>query len=577
MPFSPSEAVDANPGGISLYMSLLCLILLFVYICSKSVSWKEKAARLIPSCILLLSFNGQVLSYLWNGMHYQANVPNRYVFLLMFLCSVMAYDALSAIRRISFSKLTAMSVTLISFLSLCQFAGEKNTTLAYVSSIIGILLYLTVHIFFSKRKGFKKIYYPVIIVLLLTELAANWFYTCKNFGLSAPLAYANYAEQTFVSQALLKDTATFSRINTPATVCMNVGSFTGSPNAAIFTSTLSVNQQTLNSIYGNCGGSNFIFSNYDSTPWGQSCAANSYIQIPVYTTLALRDLSQYQYVGYANNYYIFKNPNALQLGFYAPYSIADMYDTLSIPDFINFYVSLYTETTSPLLSDSIALPVVSGIEAAGDCLTFLDSSFNPITMQEADSILHSDITDALTVVPNPHLYLRITFTPRSPGQVYLYLNEFISLGYFEAGEKATVTIPYPNKTKDIITEYTCYTFNNEVYQAFIDNVSKNQLENINIDDNIITAETNYEKDGYTMLSLPYDENWHAYIDGKEVVVENPINSAIFVPTPAGKHTFKLVYDVTPLIVSTWISIGTTILTCLLYLVQRILQRKKGRD
>lgn len=577
MPFSPSEAVDTNPGGISLYMSLLCLILLFVYICSKSVSWREKAARLIPSCILLLSFNGQVLSYLWNGMHYQSNVPNRYVFLLMFLCSVMAYDALSAIRRISLSKLTAMSVTLIGFLSLCQFAGEKNTPLAYVSSIIGILLYLTVHIFFSKRKSFKKIYYPVIIVLLLTELTTNWFYCCKNFGLSAPIAYANYEKQGLVNQALLDNINTFSRINTPATVCINVGCFTGNPNSNIFTSTLTTNQQTLNSIYGNCGGDNFIFSNYDSTPWGQSCAANSYIEIPIYSTLALRDLSHYQYVGTTSTYYIFKNPDALHLGFYVPYSITDMNESISLPDFTNFYTNLYTDTTDKILSNPIILPATSGKETSSNCLTFLDSSFNPISRQDADAILHSKVTDSSMVSSNQNLYIRLNFTPDNSGQVYLYLNEFISLGYFEAGEKATVTIPYPNKTKDLMNEYLCYTFNDEVYQAFIDNVSKNQLENINIDDNIITAETNYEKDGYTMLSLPYDENWHAYIDGKEVVVENPINSAIFVPTPAGKHTFKLVYDVTPLIVSTWISIGTTSFTCLLYLVQRILLRKKGRD
>ena len=73
-------------------------------------------------------------------------------------------------------------------------------------------------------------------------------------------------------------------------------------------------------------------------------------------------------------------------------------------------------------------------------------------------------------------------------------------------------------------------------------LSKNQLKNISIKNDTITGTTNYEKDGYTMLSLAYDKGWSAYIDGKKVAVENPYDAGIYIKTPAGKHTLTLKFE-----------------------------------
>lgn len=561
MIFTPSGAVNTNDGGINLYMSLLCLVLLAVFLTNRCISLRRKLTFALPSAFLLFSFNEQILSYMWNGMHYQSNVPNRYVFLLVFLCSIMAYDGLLVIRRQSILKMSLLCLSAVAFLTLCQFVGDGNALFCYVCSLALILLYLLLHLIYKKFPKYRRFYYPVMILVLFAELSANWFYTCTTFSLTSPIPYGDYETQSEVNTSLLADADSFSRFCTPATFCLNTGNFSNTPNGNVFISTLSTFQQTLNSLYGNYGGDNFICSNYDSTPWGQSVAANGYISVPLYATQTLRDLAQYEYIGYANQCYLFKNPDALHLGFYIPLDLATEFDTASLPDFMNIFTDCYTANSYAPLLTPLALSVNTGEE---NSITFLNNNLEKINIAEADAILSSPKTAESASSANSSLYLKMDFTPAKSGQVYLSLNEFICLGYYTAGEKASITIPYPNKTPDISKEYFLYTFDDDVYEKFIREVSKNQLENITIDDNVITATSDYEEDGYTMLSLPYDENWKAYIDGIEVPVENVLNSAVFVHTPAGSHEIKLVYDVTIYQICTWISFITTFAVILIY-------------
>ena len=570
---TPSGAVNTNDGGINLYMSILCLVLLAVFITSRRISIRRKLTYILPSMLLLFSFNEQVLSYLWNGMHYQSNVPNRYVFLLIFLCSIMSFDALPVIRKESASKLIILCLFVAAFLTVCQYASDGNDLFCYICSLILVLLYCVLHLICTRLSKCRRLYYPAMTCILLCELMINWFYTCTTFGLTVPTPYGNYEEQSRVNTGLLEDTDSFYRFCTPASFCMNTGNFTGTPNGTAFISTLSTYQQSLNSVLGNCAGNNFIISNYVSTPWGQSLAGNQFISVPVYATQALRDLEQYDYMGYSNQNYIFRNSNALHLGFYLPDELTDQFDSMSLPDFMNLMVHQFADCEESLLTP---LEISTNAETVNS-VTLLNGSFEKIDMAEADSILSAAIAKNSSTPAISDLNLKIDFIPPVSGEVYLYMNEFICLGYFEAGQEASITIPYPNKTSEIRTGYSLYIFNNDVYESFITEISQNQLEDIQIDDNVITATSDYQESGYTMLSLPYDKNWKAYIDGNEVPVENLINSAVFIQTPAGKHEIRLVYDTSLYQLCTWISLFATLSTILIYFLLKRRNKSKSES
>lgn len=99
MIFSPAPSVSSDNGLLNVYCGIITLLLVLLYFSVKKVSKKEKLKRLLPILLLYISFNEQVLSYLWGGLHYQTKVPNRFAFLLLFLIAELSYDGIRYIKR----------------------------------------------------------------------------------------------------------------------------------------------------------------------------------------------------------------------------------------------------------------------------------------------------------------------------------------------------------------------------------------------------------------------------------------------------------------------------------------------
>ena len=152
MLFSESFAVTENNGYVSIYCGVLTPLLVAIFMTSKKMSKYDKLKKIFLLTIMYLSFNGEVLSYIWNGFHYQSKVPNRYAFLLLFLLAIWAYDGIRLIPTIKLSKLLTITGIGIVFFTICQFCGEGNTPLAYISTIIILCVYALV-ILCQKRFG----------------------------------------------------------------------------------------------------------------------------------------------------------------------------------------------------------------------------------------------------------------------------------------------------------------------------------------------------------------------------------------------------------------------------------------
>ena len=99
MLFVPTSAVTKDNNYAALYCSIFALGAILLYYLSKDIKIADKIRNFVLIAFLSISFNGEVLSYMWNGMHYQSKVPNRYVFLLMFIIATMVYDVLLNIHK----------------------------------------------------------------------------------------------------------------------------------------------------------------------------------------------------------------------------------------------------------------------------------------------------------------------------------------------------------------------------------------------------------------------------------------------------------------------------------------------
>lgn len=111
---------------------------------------------------------------------------------------------------------------------------------------------------------------------------------------------------------------------------------------------------------------------------------------------------------------------------------------------------------------------------------------------------------------------------------------------------------YLEKNLDI-SEIDIYTLNDEKLKEVYDYLSKNQINYTYFSDSLMEGEIEVGEDQLIFTSIPYDEAWHVYIDGKEVETIKVLEDALLaIDCGEGKHKIKLEYKVDykkPLLIS----------------------------
>lgn len=580
MLFSPCQTITENDGHINLYLGVFFLTLFALFLISKKIQNKQKLKYLIIILILFISFNEEVSAYVWNGFHYQISVPNRHVFLFAFVAALVSFEVLFYIKEITIKQMGLCTALSILFMCACQFLGDGNTKLAFGATLILLSFYFILYYVFTHFKKLEQYLMPVIIIIFSLEMTLNVFFDCSTFALSNIHIIGDYEKQANYHTKLMdSDSQNAYRFSLPAIYGSNNGYIINAPTGTYFNSFLSNYLQYMNYYYGLYYGNNFIMAHHNATPLTMALSSCKYIEAPFYSTASLGDLYNYDYFDTINDHFILKNEDALSLGIYIPSRIEDLPDeVLETPaSFQNSIVHLVTKENNDVLIGPITLQSNLSQDdelTSSNYIRFKTPDNTFVTKEEARDIIHGEENFSDPVFTSHYLYCEITITPKTTGPLYLYANEFIYLGEGKEGKKSTFIIPYPNKTFSEDNEFSCYTFNQEQFNRFIQGAKSNQLENVKIQDNILTADIDYDEEGYTMFSLPYTTSWKIYIDDNEVEPQDLMNSYLFIKTPAGKHQLKMVYYNSSSIRGVVISIGIICSLCLLAFIEMKCKKAK---
>lgn len=574
MIYSPATFVSRYDGDLFAYCGIITLFLVSAYFLHKRYGWQEKIKRLLPIVFLCVSFNGQVLSYLWNGLHYQSNVPNRYTFLLIFLLAETAYDGFAIISQLSRRTFSAITISILVFFLCCQSYSTGNTTQAFIATIVLCVLYLLLHLWFQQSR--RKQYYTItILCFAVLELYSNGIFAGQHWLVNSIQSYGDYTNQKNLISEIQTNESDFYRCIYPADSVYNYGQVYHTNTNISFNSFVSIYQANLNQSYGFQSGSNYVSSCYSSNQMGLALSSTKYIFLNDYNTRPIMDLKQYHFLGYYNGYYIYENPYYLSLGFRVPETALDfneIYENVAYDlsaYFHNLLADEYLQTDQSLCAIH---PINLDEHAANatDSFYFTDENNNILSFREASAQY-----DTLTTSEKNRLKLHINFDAPCDGYVYLYANELDGIGYVHKGEHFTTTIDMPNLNDALSSTYYMVVLKQDLFEEFYHQASQNQLENITIHNDTITGTTNYDEAGYTMLSIPYDRGWSAYIDGEEVEIENPYDTGLYIKTPAGKHTLELKFVPYGMKTGKRITYGFWVLTLGLWLGgQYIIRRKK---
>ena len=571
MIFTPTDAASVNAGDISLYCGIFTLILVSVYFLYKKTAIADKLRYLIPIIILSISFNGQVLSYLWNGLHYQSNCPNRYVFLLIFLLSELSYEGLLLLPNLSLRKLQPIIILGIIFFILCDILNSEVMDHSLLLTLFAFVVYVFLHCQFRCNALSMHNFYYIFTLTALLELTCNTIYAASTWNYTALYQYNNYqATQNIYKE--MSTSNTYSRSVILAMRSFNQGQYYNTGCINSFGTCLNLGQLTLAQQYGFNATANTIYSEYSSSPLHTAISSCQYLLLPIVTEHPIYDLENYTYLGiWQNKYYVYENPDYCSIGFYCPKEAINKNVYSPIPSF-------YLDKLSKIYCGNNATIYRYGIInystdlSAENSFYFTDSSGKQITPEKGKSILNhltgSDLRSS-------QVKMHINYTASEDAYYYLSAYGIASIGKLHPG-KNSLTINLPNELVLNDNKYNILLYNKKAANKMLNIIHQNQLTNISISNDTITGTSNYKKNGYTIYSLRYSKNWHAYVDGKEVKTLNPYDTNLLVPTPAGKHTITLKFIPYKLKTCQLITLGFWILLGIIVLFKQFILKQLFR-
>ncbi len=572
-----SSGTDVLPN---VYCGIATLILVPLYLFTKSISIKEKTATVSLLGILYFSFNINILNYIWHGFHYPNDLPYRFSFMYCFVLLVIAYKALTRLHEFSGRGILGAGLGVMIAIILIQEHGSKNVEdVTILISLIFVVTYCLVFALMKDSKYQKSAVSVLLLCCIIGEIA------CANtdrYSMNQPKsAFAgDYKEFVALKNELDKhdgsDTYRMELLDSRARMDPAWYGYNG---VSTFSS---MAYEKLSNVQSNLG----MFGNY----------INSYtyhLQTPVYNMMhSLKyvvdnttevDVSYDYYsklftsgkfTAYSNDYYLpigFAADNSLKLWYSGdsnPFTVqsdwfekatgvSDVYKMMNIDEVRYFR---FDEITSGLETGDIYFtkPDTGEGEATffltvpeeRHCYLFVDSAaFDQITIGKGDKT-HVQNTD------EPYIY---------------------DLGVVSPDEVVTVLITVDEKDYGYIDFYPYYV-DDEALNKGYEILKEGQLNITSFEDTRITGTVTAKEDCVFFSSIPYDAGWTVKIDGKEIAASDYISleeAYLCFNLPAGEHTVELKFEQRGFVIGLAVSGATVVLMILVAVLFSLLRKNRA--
>ena len=521
-----------------IYISLFSLILAYLYFFNKKIKLKEKMLSLFIILFFVMSFMIPYLQLFW-----QLSFPNGYIdrysflfcFFLILLAAKCFYNKskINVIWFILYFLVYAFFVYRLYYLKL-PFLNNNY----YLITLITILIYLILtYIYFNvKIKNSKDIIFLIFIVVI-TELTYNY---SKNLILMKNSGYGDYYKTACKQFNSIEDS--FYRIDGSYLATLT-DSF--ACDTYTITTGLSTSNSNLYKFYYDHGGSETkigLYSDFNGLPVLNSILGIKYIvnterlNNPQYQFL--RKIKSDNFFGMGDYSYIYKNNDALSLGYIIDSDFEKKYET----------------TKSRLDNLNNILKSLSGEDK--NILVKIPKQY---TNEENLYRFHIDKNDDYLYLTTDY-EISLNFALR----YQLIINDKIVDAYNDAQVSVNrlknkyynqdIEIRLANLSSSKIYDFDLYNFDRNNYEDIIDKLKRKQMTNINVKNNTLKGEINLNKDGLMFLSIPYDKGWHIYVDGEKVSYKKLANTFIGIDLKQGYHKIYMKFYPKGLILGIIVSI-----------------------
>ncbi|HHX70046.1 MAG: YfhO family protein [Miniphocaeibacter sp.] len=554
-------------GLPNIYSGLITIFFTVAYFLTRKIKIKEKVLSLLVVLLLILSTNINILNYIWHGFRYTNMLPYRFTFILSFVLVVIAYKGYKNLNE--FENREYISISLIT-LGIVIFLGSNRTIEVLIANVVLLLVYLI--LIYSNRIKYRETISALVYFLIIAEVFANTYIGVSTAGKTDHAIFNENKKEIeyFIDKVEKEKEDNFYRMEVLDRFTYNDPALYQYNGVALFSSTIDARVSTF---LENIGVPSYPIGNRYFYNYG-SPLTNGILNIDYFIS---RNKKLHENLGIElleenNNVFLYKNNKSLPLGF--------MIKEQALNE--NYYSTLLENQNSLFRS-------FTGIDE--NIFTVVDKNkINSLEMNLEEynngrynyTISNSDSEGQINIeyiIPESGYYY-IETDKVEDEKIMLETNKdnktldarrksVMSVGYFEKGETVKFIIKI-NSEDDGDYFLNLALLEKEVFNEGYEILEEESANLVKYSSRKVNMEITTIDKGYLFTSIPYNEGWIVYVDGKKAEVKPFKDAFVGLYLEKGEHLIEFKY--TPVGFKEGVIIAGFSLIILVFIIRR--EKKK---
>ncbi len=567
-------------GMPNMYGGLAVLILLPVYFLSKSIPLREKLWHMGLTFVLILSFNIDVLNFIWHGMHFPNQLPYRNSFVYIFLALSMAAPAFMRLREFSGKQIGAIGAGLALLVVLSQKLNDKQPTIVslYVT-LAFIVVYLAILTVDRVVHMTRQEFAVAFLLVILTELTLNTFlmmhkvdtteYLSQRDGYLSGREVAQIREQLTIIEEVEPDPQ-FYRVEILEPRTINDPFLYSFRGLSIFASTVPTKPVRL---FENLGFHSNGINSYKNE--GSTILLDTIFSIEYLIHRAPKTDDRLREVfASTDEITVYRNPFVSSIGYWVPQEVTNWYSYAGSPFEAQNSLLAHMTRKDPVL---MTLPLSPASQAN---LTFSGTpdQYFSFTRSNADLASTARVNVENPIDQQVYLYLDIPANVAESGTVRVGERTIgfnaaratvIDLGHCLASEPIVVEIGYKSgSAQSSYFELFACGLERSAMERAADDLKAQAMEITRFTDRRVEGTIQAPEDGYVLMTIPFDAGWKIQVDGQSVETKALDDGLVLFDIPKGTHQVTMHFTPDKLLLGAGISLVSLMVLTLLTMIQR---------
>lgn len=514
----------------NLYCGVAVLLLMVLYLLNRNIPVQKKLVRFLALAFFLLSFANNWLDFIWHGLHFPDSLPGRQSFLYVFVLLVMSFWELKELKGNRIWHIVAAVLVCGGFLIGCVLCTDREMVSMNAILMTAVLLFgYTLLIAIARLSGGKRsiVFYGMVFFLAVSEVGINMDLTGVKTTNRTQYT-AHWEDYKELERRAEEQTDGFYRTEKWERMTKNESSLTGYRSASLFSSLMNYSVGTFYRELGMEGGKNYYCYN-GATPLMSAMLSVKYML----TTSPQEESSLRTLAGESGGIYLYENKYVLPLGFVVPQDLEENWD--------------FKEGTAVQAQNSLARSLGAEEDLLNQLTVEKSGGDTVIKVTEDSYIYASYMNSAANVITADVGGRQRTFNKCS----HMYL---LDLGWCEAGTEVKISC---SDVPELMVQ--AYALNLDSLDTAYQTLNAQTMTLDEWSDRSVKGYIDMQMPGKLVFSIPCEEGWTLYVDGKKTQMEPFMESLIGVTLSEGNHEIELHYETPGLKAGAAISAGAALM------------------